>query len=84
MENIRTSLIFEEGQILGFDTSSRDRDIISAMDFIESTLRSTIEENNLSGRVELTVMDGKINVAYIGIKPLKFVGELIKLINRTP
>ncbi len=84
MENIKTSLIFEEGQIHGFDTASRDRDIISAMDFIESTLRSTIEEKNLSGKVELTVTDGRINVAYIDIKPMKFVGELIKLINRTP
>jgi hypothetical protein len=84
MENIRTSLIFEEGQIHGFDKASRDRDIISAMDFIESTLSSTIEDNNLSGKVELTVNDGRINVAYIGIKPMKFVGELIKLINRTP
>jgi hypothetical protein len=84
MENIKTSLIFEDGQIHGFDTASRDRDIISAMDFIESTLRSTIEEHTLSGRVELTVADAKINVAYIDIKPLKYVGELIKLINRTP
>lgn len=84
MENIKTSLIFEDGQVHGFDTASRDRDIISAMDFIESTLKSAIEENNLSGTVELTVTDGRINVAYIGIKPLKHVGELIKLINRTP
>jgi hypothetical protein len=84
MENIKTSLIFEEGQIQGFDKSSKDRDILSAMDFIESTLTSTIEEHKLSGRVELTVTDGRINVAYVGIKPLKYVGELIKLINRTP
>jgi hypothetical protein len=84
MENIRTAFIFEEGNIRGFDVRSGDRDICSAMDFIQSTLKTTIENNKISGRIELTISDSGMRLAYVGIQPFKFAPVLINLINTTP
>ena len=81
MENIKTSYIFEEGTVRGFDIKSRDRYVLAAMDIIESTVRSAIEENKISGRMELTITNGRIHLAYVGIQPFKFAATLIKLMN---
>jgi hypothetical protein len=84
MENIKTTFIFEDGYIHGFDVKSRDRHVLSAMEFIDSTLRPTIEKNNISGMIQLRIFNGTINMAYMGIHPFIFAPELIKLINTTP
>lgn len=81
MENIKTSFVFEEGHIRGFDVKFKDQDVCSAMHFIESTLRPTIEENKISGRLELRISSGKWNLAYIGIQPFEFIPVLVTLIN---
>ena len=80
MENIITSFIFNEGNILNYNVSSEDPEVLSIMRGVDTILRPTIEQKRLSGKIILNIANDRMRIGYENIKPVAFTSILMQLI----
>ncbi len=79
-ENTTTSFFFEEGEIFNDNYRSWNPQENSAIYMLEKILRPAIEQNKLSGKIELTVLCELARISYLNVEPLEFVPALMDLI----
>jgi hypothetical protein len=80
MENIKTSFIFNEGNILNYNVSSEDPEVLSIMQDVDTILRPTIQQKKLSGKIILNILNDRMRIGYENIKPVAFTSILMQLI----
>jgi hypothetical protein len=80
IEKTPTSFFFEEGEIFNDNLSSRRLQDSSGIYLIEKILRPAIEQNKLSGKIELTILSNKARIVYVNVKPFEAVPVLMDLI----
>jgi hypothetical protein len=81
MKNIITSFTFNEGKIPKYKVSSKDPEVLSVMECVDSILRPTIQEKKLSGKITLNIHNERLHIAYENIEPAGFISMLMQLIN---
>ncbi|HEV3223788.1 MAG TPA: hypothetical protein VGZ90_12960 [Puia sp.] len=80
MENIKTTIVLDEGEILNYNLSSNDPGAISIVQGVDTVLRPTIQQNKLSGKIILTILNDRVHIAYENIIPVEFTPVLMDLI----
>jgi hypothetical protein len=83
MEGTKPSFEFIRGEISEFNIANAEPGVTALMREIQKILRPTIKKHNLSGKIELTVSEGKARLAYINIMPFEFASVLIELITKS-
>jgi len=81
MKNIKTSFIFNQGNILKYKLSTKDPEVISAMESVDTILRPTIQEKKLSGKIILNIHNDRLHIGYENINPARFISILMQLIS---
>lgn len=81
MKNVKTSFRFNEGKIYKYDVSSKDPEVISVMESVDTILRPTIQEKRLSGKIILNIYNEQMHIGYENIRPVGFISILMQLIN---
>jgi hypothetical protein len=82
MEKFKTSFEFEDGKILAQDSPITDPDFLFLIDTVKRLLEPVIIKGNLSGLIEVKVLEEKLKVNYINIQPFSWVPQLIEVIQK--
>ena len=80
MEILKTSFEFVDGKISDYNKIIVDEGVLALMLEVETILRPTIEQNNLSGKIVLTIFSDRANLEYFNIIPAKFALVLMEQI----
>lgn len=80
MKNIKTSFLFNEGKIYKYKVSSRDPEVLSVIESVDTILRPTIQEKKLSGKIVLIIYNDRMHIGYENINPIGFISILMQLI----
>jgi hypothetical protein len=78
--NINTSFVFIEGKILNYKISSLDPEVHSTVKEVDEILRPVIQHYKLSGKIILSIFNGRKHIGYENIKPVKYTSILMQLI----
>jgi hypothetical protein len=78
--NINTSFVFNEGKILNYKVSSLDLQVHSTVKVVDEILRPVIQHYKLSGKIILIILNGRANIGYENVKPVKYTSILMQLI----
>jgi hypothetical protein len=81
MKNTITSFAFKEGKIPKYKVSSKDPEVLSVMECVDSILRPTIQEKKLSGKITVIIQNDRMHIAYENIQPARLISMLMQLIN---
>jgi hypothetical protein len=81
MENIKSSFAFDKGDIINYNLANGDPGALALMHKVKAIFRPTIEQNKLSGKVELTFLSDRVHIGYENIEPFEFTGTLMELIS---
>jgi hypothetical protein len=82
MEKFKTSFEFENGEILEQHSPITDPDFLFLVNTIKRLLEPVIIEGNMSGVIEIKVLEDKLKVNYINIEPYSYVPQLIEVIQK--
>jgi hypothetical protein len=80
MKNIKTSFSFDEGKIRKYKVSTKDPEVLSVIESVDTILRPTIQEKRLSGKIILNIYNERMHIGYKDIKPVGCISILMQLI----
>jgi len=79
-ENTTTSFFFENGEIFYDDFNCRSLQDSSCIYQIVKIFRPVIEQNKLSGKIQLTILSNLARITYLNIKPFETLTTFMELI----
>ena len=80
MTGIKTSFVFNEGNILNCKVSGLDPEVHSTVKEVDEILRPVIQHYKLSGKIVINILNGRMHIGYENIKPVKYTSILMQLI----
>jgi hypothetical protein len=77
---IKTSFVFNEGNIPNYKVSGLDPEVHSTVKEVDEILRPVIQHYKLSGKIVINILNSRMHIGYENIKPVKYTSILMQLI----